>query len=242
MASFAQIAVVSTALLWSLGARGGSGFDHSAFDTILRAHVKAGRVDYSGIKQNSLAALRAYTKAIAEAKLAGLSNKQRLAFYINAYNASVVAAVIDHLPLSSVMKVKGFFDRKQHAIAGKKFTLNQLENKVIRPRFNEARIHFALVCAAKSCPPLQGRAFSAKRLNRDLDRLTRRFIRGKGVKLSQVGARVSKLFEWYAEDFNKAEGSVAAFLAKYRKEDASKLTAPNLKISYLEYDWSLNGS
>ena len=215
---------------------------HAPLDKILQAHVKNGRVNYAAIKARDLDTLDAYIKAIGCADLEGLNRQGKLAFYLNAYNALVIKSVIHRMPLASVKGIKGFFDGARHKVAGKSLTLNDLENKIIRPRFKEPRIHFALVCAARSCPPLMSRAFTAKSVNRDLERLTRRFLNAStGVVIKDGKVAASQLFSWYAEDFVKAAGSVAAYLAKYRPGDAEALGAKGLKIAFLEYDWKLNG-
>ncbi len=216
--------------------------NHAVFDRILRAHVKRGRVNYGAIKARDRGALEAYVKSVATANLKGLKRRERLSFYLNAYNALVIKSVVDRLPLRSVKKVKGFFDGARHKVAGRSISLNGLENKIIRPRFKEPRIHFALVCAARSCPPLMARAFKAKTLNRDLTRLTRSFLKSRaGLVIEGGKVKASKLFTWYADDFVKAAGSVPAYLAKYRPEHAALLAQGGLKIGFLEYDWALNG-
>lgn len=218
-----------------------SGFDHSAFDKILRAHVKNGQVDYKAIRSSARPALQGYLKAVAAAKLDGMDRDQRLAFYINAYNALVIEAVLANWPVQSVIKVPGFFKKKSHKVAGRSLTLDQLEHKVIRPEFKEPRIHFALVCAAVSCPPLMPRAFRGATLDKDLERLTRAFInspKGAQVKVDKVA--VSKLFEWFSEDFKAAAGSVSKYLARYHKTAKKRLSGGKLALTYLPYDWSLN--
>ena len=166
--------VAGLAVCWPLVA---AAVDHGAFDKILRDHVKRGRVDYAAIKARAKKDLDRYVHALGQAKLDGLSRGEKLAFYLNAYNANVIKAVVERYPVASVAKVKGFFDRKKIRVAGSTLTLNALEHQVIRKRFAEPRIHFALVCAARSCPPLPSRAFSAKRLEQDLERLTHLFGR-----------------------------------------------------------------
>ena len=217
------------------------GFDHKPLDAILRAHVRGGRVDYAGIKARDADKLAAYVKAVGSASVSGMSKNAKLAFYLNAYNALVIKAVVDRWPgITSVMKVPGFFKSKRYKVAGRTVTLDQLENKVIRPTFKEPRIHFALVCAARSCPPLPSRAFSASGLDKTLDRLARSFINSsRGVQVSGDTIRVSRLFEWYAGDFVAAAGSVGKFLARYHKTHADKLKAAT-KLDYLNYDWALN--
>lgn len=219
-------------------------FDHGPFDRTLKAHVKRGRVDYAGIKKDKSksAELERYVKALGSASLSGMGKQDRLAFYLNAYNALVIDAVVKRWPkISGVMKVKGFFDKITHRVAGRRVTLNQLENKIIRPTFKDARIHFALVCGARSCPPLRSGAFKGASLEKVLDRLTRDFINSK--KGVQVGpgdkVRVSQIFKWYAADFKKAAGSVPKYLARYRKQQSDRITQAG-RLAYLPYSWSLN--
>ncbi|PIE17378.1 MAG: hypothetical protein CSA65_09100 [Proteobacteria bacterium] len=213
---------------------------HKPFDTILRTYVRNGRVDYAGIKANAKGPLDAYVAALGKARPGGSTNAQK-AFYFNAYNALVIKAVIDRWPsITSVAKVPGFFKRIRYRVAGRSLTLDQLEKEVILARYKDARTHFALVCGARSCPPLSSRAFAARGLDRVLDRLARRFINGKeGVVKSRRGFKISKLFAWYAQDFTAAEGSVGKYLAKYHRAHAAALKAAS-SFAHLPYDWALN--
>lgn len=215
-------------------------FSHAPLDALLKKHVRRGKVDYQGIKSTSQAQLDAYVAAVGKARIGAMSRQTRLAFYLNAYNALVIKGVVDRLPgLSSVMKVKGFFDKQRHLVAGKRVTLNQLENTIIRPTFKEPRIHFALVCGARSCPPLRAAAFRAAGLDGVLERLARNFINsGYGVQVKGDAVKVSQLFKWYAADFEQASGSVGKYLARYHKTHAERL--PTAKLGYLHYSWALN--
>jgi hypothetical protein len=225
-------------------ARGGRTFDHGPFDRLLGKHVKRGRVDYAGIKndRSRSAELGRYVKALGAASLSGMSKRDKLAFYLNAYNALVIDAVVRRWPrIDSVMKVKGFFDKITYRVAGRRVTLNQLENKIIRPTFKDARIHFALVCGARSCPPLMSKAFDGASLDKVLERLTRDFINSKkGVLVGPGGrVRVSQIFKWYAADFEKAAGSVPKYLARYHTKQTDRITKAG-RLVYLHYSWSLN--
>lgn len=212
-------------------------FDHSRFDAILKAHVRAGRVDYAAIKARAKADLDAYVTAVGGAKIDGLSRDAKLAFYLNAYNAMVIKAVVERWPnIESVIKVSGFFDGARYRVAGRSVTLNQLEKKIILPTFKEPRVHFALVCAARSCPPLRARAFAGRGLSRVLEGLTKRFVNSnRGVRMEGGRVSVSKLFQWYAKDF----GDVKAFLARYHDRHAAAIKAAS-SLAYLHYDWALN--
>ena len=215
--------------------------DHKPLHQILSTRVKGGRVDYAGIRNHAAtrARLNSYVAAVGQAKVGGMGRKARLAFYLNAYNALVLKAVVDRWPLANVTKVPGFFKRLRHKVAGRLVTLDQLENKIIRPQFKEPRIHFALVCAARSCPPLASAAFGAANLEPMLERLARSFINShRGVQVRGGAVKVSKLFNWYAADFAAASGSVGKYLARYHKRHATRLTGG--KLDYLHYDWSIN--
>jgi hypothetical protein len=230
------------AMLLIVGANVGhaDAFDHGRFDRVLRAHVEGGRVDYAGIKRSAMAELDAYLASVARARLDGLSKPDRLAFFLNAYNALVIREVARRYPLTSVKKVPGFFKGLRHKVAGKVLTLDELEHKTIRPEFKDARVHFALVCAARSCPPLRAAAFRGASLDRVLDRLTRSFINSwHGVRIKGDSVRVSQLFNWFAEDFKRDAGSVGRFLARYHKTAGPRL-ATMTHFEHLPYDWSLN--
>lgn len=216
--------------------------DHSIFDGILRGHVDAGVVHYAAIKSKAGASLRRYVRQLGQAQLDGASRAERLAFYLNAYNALVIAQVVDRWPnVTSVTKVPGFFKRTKQRVAGQLLTLDELENKLIRAQFHDARIHFALVCAARSCPPLPSRAYRAATIEKTLDRLARAFINSAAAVVVRQGKpHISRLFEWYAEDFRRDGGTVGRYLARYHDSLADVL-AKTTSFSYLDYDWRLNG-
>ncbi len=217
--------------------------DHGPFDEVLSSYVNAeGQIDYEGLKKSEgdFAKFQAYVEAVAKADVKG-SKKARLAFYLNAYNAMVIHSVINHLPTKSVMKVDGFFKKEKHRVAGKKMTLDHLEHKVIRPTFKDARVHFALVCAAKSCPPLKKKAFTEKNVERMLEKNTKAFI-PRATKVDKESRRVttSQLFNWFKKDFVADEGSVKAYLARYIPEHAEFLAKGEYEVKFSRYDWALN--
>lgn len=217
--------------------------DHGPFDQILSEYVDSrGQVNYDGLKANEkdFAKFQKYVEAIGSAKVSG-ANNSKLAFYINAYNATVINSVINHLPTSSVMKVDGFFKKEKHPIAGKKMTLDHLEHKVIRPTFKDARVHFALVCAAKSCPPLKKKAFTEKNVERMLEKNTKAFVpKATKVDTENKVVTTSQLFNWFKDDFVEDEGSVKAYLARYVPEHAEFLKTGEYEVKFSKYDWKLN--
>jgi Protein of unknown function, DUF547 len=208
-----------------------------AYDALLKAYVSGGKVDYAGFKKER-AQLDDFLSFVAKA-----SSSQKLAFWINAYNAAVIAALLDEGLPKKVTNVSGFFDAKKYTFAGKKMTLNELENK-IRADFKDPRIHFALNCGARSCPPLPAKAFRDSSLDKTLNDLTSKFLNGSGVKVDEVKKeiQVTMLMNWYGDDFKEKEGSVEAYLKKWVTETIKKaaLDAGGYKIGFLFYDWSIN--
>ena len=208
--------------------------DHAGFDALLRQHVDArGNVDYAGL-QADRPALDAYLAALADADPGALSRDEQLAYYINAYNAATLRLIVDNYPLASITELDGGkpWDVERVDLGGTTYSLNEIENDIIRPRFSEPRIHFAVNCAAASCPPLRDGAFTADALDAQLDEQTRAFLTSPTYTTVAGGvATVSKIFDWYGADFD----SVAGFIADYR-DDVTASTA----IAFREYDWSLN--
>jgi hypothetical protein len=218
----------------------GDVIDHQPFEKILKEHVnKKGMVSYKALKASDDAkGLASYLETVAKADLKGHKRKAKLAFYINAYNAIVMQAVLDNLPTKSVMKVDGFFKKSKHLVAGKSVTLDALENQIIRKKFKEARIHFVLVCGAKSCPRLRRRAMTAKNLNRQLQKAAKEFV-PQATQVKDGKVTTSQLFNWFKDDFVAASGSVGAYLAEYLPEHAEILKSTK-SIEFSHYDWALN--
>jgi hypothetical protein len=178
---------------------------------------------------------------VSEAEPDAWSREEQLAFYINAYNALTVDAVLDRWPITSVMRVRGFFDRILHMVAGREMTLNQLEGDIIRARFRDPRIHFVVNCASVSCPPLAREAYTAANLESALETQTRTFLRASTtLDRQRRRATVTKLFEWYRDDWGGVDG-VRNFLAERLEEgDAAFVRDPGTRLVYADYDWDLN--
>lgn len=218
-------------------------FDHSDFDELLKKHVNnRGQVNYVGFKQTDRSVFDGYLQKLATAGLASMGLKEKLAFWINAYNAFVIQAVIKRYPLKSVMDYPEFFKEKAYTIAGKQYSLDDIENAVIRPGFSEARIHFALVCAAKSCPILQNSAYTTSTLEDKLDRGAKAYLNDKSQNYIDANTNtlyLSQLFSWFSGDFEKQSGSVVGFVGQYL-EHSGKGGLAGYSVKYLNYDWQLN--
>ena len=210
--------------------------DYKSWDTFLKKYVStSGDVDYKSIKANKKE-LEAITKTFsATSVLTSWSTNDQLAFWINAYNVFTIDLIVNHYPIKSIQNLDGGkpWDVKRITIGGKKYSLNNIENDIIRPQFKDARIHFAVNCAAKSCPPILNGAFFSKSLDEQLDTVTKKFINNtKYQNITSGKMTLSKIFDWYKVDF----GDIFTFINKYSTIKVNKNTA----IVYKEYDWSLN--
>jgi hypothetical protein len=209
---------------------------HEIFNGLLKKYVTAdGKVNYNGFKKDKVK-LKKYLDLLKKnAPKSSWSRNEKIVYWINAYNAHTINLVIQKYPISSIMKIHGgdVWHKAKLNVGGKTMTLSDIENKILIGKYKEARVHFAINCAAKSCPPLMNKAWSAATLKKDLDKRTRSFINSKKYNtISAKSPKLSKIFEWYAKDF----GNVTTFINKYSKVKISK----SAKIKYNEYDWALN--
>lgn len=209
---------------------------HAAWDALLQQAVgETGKVNYKTFKNNKVA-LEAYLKTLSDnPPQEQWSRAEKMAYWINAYNAFTIELVVDNYPLASILKLDGgkTWDVKRITLGGKKYSLNQIENDILRPQYKDARIHFALNCAAKSCPPLYNRAFTAENLETTLEARTKSFLRNPRYNTVETSKAVlSKIFEWYAADF----GDLPNFINRYVQ---TPLKNGGI-IEYREYDWDLN--
>lgn len=209
---------------------------HDTWDDLLKTYVSAtGFVDYTGLR-NEKNRLEQYLESISSAEPKTLDRDERMAFWINAYNAFTVKLILDNYPLRSIMDLDNgkVWDRKWIIIAGELRSLNDIEHNILRKEFKDARIHFAVNCAATSCPPLNDHAWTGDNLKSTLDKKAREFINNPRYnELTHKELKLSKIFEWYATDF----GNINSYIKKYAQKEFSV----NAKVTYLEYDWSLNG-
>jgi Protein of unknown function, DUF547 len=207
-------------------------------DKLMATHVKNGAVGYKAIAADKIALDELV--AMAGNKYSFASTTEEKAFYLNAYNIFVIKGLVNAYPVKGPLAITGFFDKKTFLVNGASLTLNQIENDIVRKKYNDARIHFALVCGAKSCPPLPSFAYRPALLEGQLDKLTRQAIQDNSftkVDYQKNMVAVSKIFDWYKVDFEKAKGSILAFLNGY----LTKPLPANATVTYYEYDWSLNG-
>lgn len=231
------LALAGAALILLLAGRGRAADSlHAPWDRIVSTYVDAdGRVAYRALAQNDRAALDDYLRALAEAKPDGWAESAQIAFWLNAYNAIIVAGVLDGYSPESFFGRKRFFGFYERVVAGESRSPEDIEHGILRAKFAEPRIHFALVCASTSCPKLRREAFDSASLESQLQDQTRTFLEDPARnRFAPRVVRISMIFRWFEEDFAEAAGSVIAFLRRYRRLDAEP------RVEYLEYDWTLN--
>ncbi|MFK8037314.1 MAG: DUF547 domain-containing protein [Crocinitomicaceae bacterium] len=211
--------------------------NHDKWNTLLKANVSSsGKVNYSGMK-GSMTDLQAYVVYLESfATRDSWSRNEKLAYWINLYNAATVRLICQNYPISSITNLSGGkpWDQDVVKVGTKRYSLNDIENSIIRPRFKEARIHFAVNCAAKSCPPIMNSAFTAEKLSRQLQKQTTTFINGSANTIAADQIEISKIFDWYKDDFQG--GDVIEFLNKYSNVSINE----DATITYKEYNWDLN--
>ena len=221
--------------------------DHRLYAQLLQLHVRDGVVDYGGLKRQE-AMLDRYLDHLAGIDPDGLSDKARFAFYVNAYNAWTLKLILDHYPGIKSIKDAGSlwqspWKKKIALINGGLLTLDEIEHDILRPQFRDPRVHFAVNCASKGCPPLFGIPFNGRDLDHQLDRVTRSFINDPTrYRMDGDVLYVSRIFKWFGEDF---DDDPIGFFRKYavgNLQTELQARSQGLRIKFLDYDWSLNGA
>ena len=230
---------------------------HVLFNSVLNKYVQNGRVNYKGLcKDPDLAKYISYLESSDPEKIT--DQKVRLAFWINAYNAYTLKIICDHYPVKSINDLHSggtalghvfkttIWDKEIVVINHKATSLNNIEHKIIRPVFKDFRIHFALVCAAKSCPALRPEAYEGSKLDQQLDDQAKLFLSDGSKNRFDVAtqkASISKIFDWYQKDFGNDNSKVLVAISKYLPDQIRKSiqSAPDKwEVAYTNYDWDLN--
>lgn len=212
--------------------------DHSNWNALLSTYVSAtGNVNYKGLS-GKISELDAYLSWLAS-NAPGASDKSQKAkaYWINAYNAFTVKLILDNYPIASITDIAGGkpWDKKWIKLGNKTYSLNDIEHGIIRPVWKDARIHFAVNCAAKSCPPLVNKAYTSDNIDGLLEKATKSFINNQNYNTIGAGqTKLSKIFEWYNEDF----GDLITYINRY----SSTKVKPNAQVGFIDYNWALNGN
>lgn len=248
-------------------------FSYDDYSAILAVFVdQQGLVDYQALKDNRrrLDLFAAALGTLSPTDYSNWSEKDQIAFWINAYNALTLEAVINHYPIqasvlksaifpkNSIRQIPGVWTDLRFEVVGKEVTLDQIEHQILRQQFNEPRIHVALVCAANGCPPLRNEPYTGKALDEQFADQTKRFLALQDkfrIARSQGSVYLSPIFDWFGVDFvnsygdaektkagrSREEKAVLNFIAAHLKaSEHDYLTTASYDVVYLDYDWSLN--
>jgi hypothetical protein len=250
-----------------------AGFGHADYDSLLQQYVQNGRVDYQGLKADHLR-LANYLRRISDVdpeEFGKWPPDEQKAFWINSYNAITIEGIIRHYPIqyggliararfakNSIRQIDDFWKKVFIPVMSKDLSLDDIEHQILRPTFDDPRIHFVLVCAAIGCPRLSSRAYRPEALNEQLDRAAHDFISNpEKVRLDQKNNKLylSSILDWYHGDFKPSAGRAAAgaaeydskyqgvveFVAAYMSErDRNYIREHQPEIEFMDYDWTLN--
>ena len=231
----------------------GDRVDHRDWSSFLARYVATdtqgvNRVAYAQVTQADQTRLDQYLSDLQSVDPARLTRDQQLAYWINLYNALTVDLILENYPVASIRDITdgafsfGPWDRPLAQVAGQVLTLNDIEHRIIRPTFNEPRIHYALNCAAVGCPNLMDRAWQAETLERDFSVAENAYVNDpRGVRFDTRGRLIlSKIYIWFREDFGPNDRAVLAYLATAADPALSARLSQTSRISGYEYDWALN--
>ncbi|MGQ9806820.1 MAG: DUF547 domain-containing protein [Chlorobiales bacterium] len=230
-------------------------FDHSLFDAVLKRHVKDGKVNYQALKHDK--DFQTYLEQLSKANPDMLATREeKIAFWINAYNAFTLKLIVDNYPVKSITEISALgkltafigdspWKKDFFTINGKKMMLDKIEHEILRESFKEYRVHFAVNCASISCPILRPEAYTSESLNQQLNEQAKQFLKDtlrNRIDLKTKTIYLSKIFSWYQDDFSKSAGSLEKYLADYIDDEEIKrmLLNKEFKVEYLDYDWNLN--
>lgn len=250
------LCLAAAALLSSAVSAAAAPPDYSAWNELLaRYYDPAKGMSYKALKAHDAQTLAGLRRRLAEVDPASLAKNDQLAYWINLYNVSVVAVVVDHYPVESIRDVStdpiirlNVFKKPYVQAKGGAISLNDIENDKIRAGFKDPRIHFAINCAALSCPPIRTEAYAGSRLGEQLDDQARKFLNGPhGVRLEKDGdslvVHTTKIMDWFGEDFDKWGGGRLAFIKRYvspEKRGEIDRAGGRVKLDYDDYSWKLN--
>jgi len=225
-----------------------NGQTHKIFTEILQKYVTDGLVNYKELKTDQK--FETYLNQLSSTNPSQLTEKEEIAFWINAYNAFTMKIILDNYPVKSINDIKfsekSVWNEDFIPINKKKYSLNEIENKILRIKFKDPRIHFAIVCASISCPALLNEAYEADKVDQQLQEQTIEFLRDRDrneFDLKNKTAIISRIFDWFGDDFGKSHKGILKYISLFLPDDVGKDIKQNLNtwaISYKKYDWNLN--
>jgi hypothetical protein len=229
--------------------------DHTAWDRFLGNYLVTNHpsginlLNYGDVTAGDRQSLEAYLDSLQDVPVSQLNRNEQKAYWINLYNGATIKVILDHYPVSSITKInlssgvfsKGPWDAKILRIEGEEVSLNDVEHRILRPIWNDPRVHYAVNCASIGCPNLQDRAYTADNIDVLLEKAAREYIsHPRGVSFRGKKLVLSSIYDWFQEDFDGSEQGVLRHLRQYATgELAGKLESFSGRIGYA-YDWSLN--
>ncbi len=231
--------------------------DHSDWQALLDTYLvpgadgEANKVDYASLaaSEEDRDRLELYITSLEAVEVDTLGKNEQFAFWANLYNAATVRVILDHYPVSSIRKINispGFFSSgpwgaKLVSVDGERLTLDDIEHRILRPIWKDPRVHYAVNCASIGCPNLPAKPFTGKTLEQDLEAAARAYINSpRGAMFQGNALRVSKIYDWYSEDFGKGTANLIAHLRSYAEGDLAEKLENTTRVQGYDYDWSLN--
>jgi len=228
--------------------------DHAPWQRLLETYVRAddqglNRFDYGGISAEDRESLEAYIADLVSLPIDSYSKAEQKAFWINLYNALTIRVVVQHYPVASIRDIDispglfsdGPWGKKLVMVAGEALSLNDIEHRILRPIWNDSRIHYAVNCAAIGCPNLQPMAFTGTNSDDLLETAARTYVNApRGARLEDNMLHVSSIYVWFQEDYGGDDGSVIAHLARYADPELMARLKSIDALKGHDYDWSLN--
>lgn len=236
--------------------------DDAAYDALLSRYVSASadgvnRVDYARWRASAAdrAALDGYVAELAAQRPSSFARDRAFAYWVNLYNAVTLQVILERYPVRSIRDIRsegagldpraliGPWRTRRVTVEGRRLSLDEIENSILRPTYNDPRVHYAINCASIGCPNLMNRAWRAESLNADLDAAARAYVNHpRGVSVGGNGAvRASSIYRWFREDFGGGDANVIAHLRRYAAPELAARLEGATRISGHDYDWALNG-
>ena len=230
--------------------------DHAAWDALLATYLQGdatglNRFAYGRVSEADKTALRSYLDALAAVPISRYSRAEQRAYWLNLYNALTVQVILDHYPTDSILDIDispglfadGPWDKELITVEGEKISLNDIEHRILRPIWDDPRIHYGVNCASVGCPNLQDTAFTAANSERLLEQGAKSYINDpRGVRVENGDLIVSSIYVWFAEDFGRSDAQIIAHLKQYAEPDLATALSGVSEITDHVYDWTLNGA
>lgn len=228
--------------------------DHGIWDGLLARHVREDKsgvnlVDYRGFSTADRAGLNRYIGSLAGVPISRFQRDEQLAYWINFYNALTVDVVLDNFPVDSIRDINispgifalGPWDKKLVMVEGEQISLNDIEHRILRPIWSDPRIHYALNCASIGCPNLRMRAYSSEGIHQTLTEAATQFVNDpRGVTISDSQVTVSRIYDWFIDDFGGTEQAVLRHLLEFAAPGLAAQLTDIGELADTQYDWSIN--